>query len=144
MLLKLSSILAMVNQNITNPYYLHYLFESLCAFVRISSSDQQLCSDIESYLIPTLKTVLLSLLPSFTSTWIRMLLNFYLIFSRFMVWFLLFSLSSSFRSYIPAIRLLSISLTCCLPFVLKVSGRNVRTKLLSSFYWKYYLIPSLI
>ena len=57
MLMKLASILAIINQNLSNPYYVHYLFESLSAFIRISSSDQQLCSDIENYLLPTLQQV---------------------------------------------------------------------------------------
>ena len=57
MLTKLASILAIINQNLSNPYYIHYLCESLSAFIRISSSDQQLCSDIENYLLPTLQQV---------------------------------------------------------------------------------------
>ena len=57
MLMKLASILAIINQNLSNPYYIHYLFESLSAFIRISSSDQHLCSDIENYLLPTLQQV---------------------------------------------------------------------------------------
>ena len=68
MLMKLASILAIINQNLSNPYYIHYLFESLSAFIRISSSDQQLCSDIENYLLPTLQQVSsFSFIPLFIS-----------------------------------------------------------------------------
>lgn len=57
MLEKLASILAIISQNLSNPHYIHYLFESLVAFVRISSSNQQLCRDIECYLLPYMQEV---------------------------------------------------------------------------------------
>lgn len=57
MLEKLASILSTISQNLTNPHYIHYLFESLVAFVRISSSNQQLCADIENYLLPCMQEV---------------------------------------------------------------------------------------
>lgn len=57
MLEKLASILSIISQNLSNPHYIHYLFESLVAFVRISSSNQQLCSDIETYLLPSMQEV---------------------------------------------------------------------------------------
>ncbi|KNB45510.1 hypothetical protein JH06_0846 [Blastocystis sp. subtype 4] len=58
MLQKLATILSMLSANITNPHYVHYLFEALVAFVRISSSNQSLCNDIESYLIPFMQEYL--------------------------------------------------------------------------------------
>ena len=58
MLEKLSQNLALLTGNISNPFYVHYLFEALVAFVRISSSTPALCSDIENYLIPYMQEVL--------------------------------------------------------------------------------------
>ena len=52
----------MLSANISNPFYIHYLFEAIVAFVRISSSTPALCSDIENYLIPYMQEVLV--LPS--------------------------------------------------------------------------------
>mgnify|MGYP004478520301 FL=1 len=48
----------MLSANISNPFYIHYLFEAIVAFVRISSSTPALCSDIENYLIPYMQEVL--------------------------------------------------------------------------------------
>lgn len=47
----------MLSANISNPFYIHYLFEAIVAFVRISSSTPALCSDIENYLIPYMQEV---------------------------------------------------------------------------------------
>ena len=46
----------------SNPFFIHYLFEALVAFVRISSSNQQLCMEIENYLTPFLQDVDIDLL----------------------------------------------------------------------------------
>lgn len=57
MLEKLSQNLALLTGNISNPFYVHYLFEALVAFVRISSVDPALCHDIETFLTPYMQDV---------------------------------------------------------------------------------------
>ena len=57
MLEKLSQNLALLTGNISNPFYVHYLFEALVAFVRISSVDPTLCHDIETFLTPYMQDV---------------------------------------------------------------------------------------
>ena len=57
MLEKLSQNLSLLSSSISNPFYVHYLFEALVAFVRISSVDQSLCHDIETFLTPYMQDV---------------------------------------------------------------------------------------
>ena len=57
MLEKLSQNLALLTGNISNPFYVHYLFEALVAFVRISSVHPTLCHDIETFLTPYMQDV---------------------------------------------------------------------------------------
>lgn len=57
MLEKLSQNLALLSKDITNPYYVHYLFEALVAFVRISSVNPALCVEIEDCLMPSMQDV---------------------------------------------------------------------------------------
>ena len=56
---RLVSLLSMISSSVSNPHFIHYLFESLVAFIRISSSEPSLCEQIEQYLTPYLKDVCL-------------------------------------------------------------------------------------
>ena len=68
-LYRLVNLLSYMSNVIPNPYFIHYLFESLVAFVRISRSQPDLCASIEQYLTPYLRDVPFSpLLFSSTST----------------------------------------------------------------------------
>lgn len=56
-LYRLVNLLSYISNVVPNPYFIHYLFESLVAFVRISRSQADLCANIEQYLTPYLREV---------------------------------------------------------------------------------------
>lgn len=59
-LTQLTSLLANVYKNSTYPQYLHYLFESLSAIIRIlvDNNDFKSCEDAEQHLLPAFTTIL--------------------------------------------------------------------------------------